>query len=424
MKSKLVVGIVLKFSSLVIATQLFLPGISQGQTLSATAPISIERQTARTMFIRLTGVIPAIDSVVLDQMEAKIKAGDKVGAANIAIADPNFLDIVVRNMATTMSNVAEQVTDDLSDFVATVVGVTRDSLNAKELLTGNYIYTSNAAGLPIDMVNDILKSNNHYAALSRMNSFASTLVKTVQQIVDPNGLAVPHPETAGLLTSRKFGLEHLTAGTNRRAVRYTFREFLCRDIQEFADPAGPDNMISQDVDRFPAGDNAKFQAECRSCHTMLDGMRPAFAHFDFSDNYVKNTPVLANGTAANQINLNPTTGLVAKSYIHADVFPAGNILQNTNWVNNATRNSTNANYFGWRGNTSGTGLQSFATMVANSQSYSQCFTKRVIRSVCNRNVTGADDGLVTTLANYFESANYNIKALFSAVAVQPDCLGE
>ncbi len=409
---------------------------TQTATLGLTDTITAARVTARTMFARITGTIPPIESQDLTNMENLIAAGKRFEAAKIATENDNFYNVTVRNLASTMSNRDLQVNVATNDFVATVIGNVRDHLNAKELLTGDYIYMGDPSKIngqvQTNFVNDVLNSNNHYISLDSMKVNLRTALKKVPQMIfSRSGMAVNHPEPAGLLTSRAFGSSHLRAGTNRRAVQFAFSQFLCINIDQMADSQGPTNMISQDVTRIPQGDPTIFDNKCRSCHTMLDGMRPAFAHFDYIDmdnTFVRNLLVLDANTnlggtpGNNQIKLDLQTGLPQKYYSNKTVFPQGYVVSSTNWVNNAT-SGTDADFFGWRGNTTGSGIQTFAKMLADSQAFSRCMVKRVFQSVCNREPAVADKDLVSALAMNFEENNYRIKGLFEQVSARPECLG-
>ena len=75
---------------------------------------------------------------------------------------------------------------------------------------------------------------------------------------------------------------HAIAGTNRRLVEYSFREFTCMPIDKWADASGPDTYIGRDVDRFPGGVHQKFTTTCRACHSGMDSLRGAFARYTFS----------------------------------------------------------------------------------------------------------------------------------------------
>src|SRR5262249_12462320 len=154
---------------------------------------------------------------------------------------------------------------------AMVIGVARDDLDARTLLTGDFTY---AATQRPDLPKPSAIDNNHYLALDQKRSNLKTdLVRIVPQRADIL-------DAAGLLTSRAWAESHFKMGTNRRAVEYAFREFLCTPITTWRDTGLPDDRIRRDVDRNPGGNPATFQGVCRSCHAPMDAMAGAFARFD------------------------------------------------------------------------------------------------------------------------------------------------
>jgi hypothetical protein len=413
-------------SQLLVST----PAKTQSAGLGPSEPISAARYAARTLYIRIAGVIPPIDSPSLTSMENLLSQGKKTEAARIAMQDPNFLNITIRNLAQAMSNRAKTANEPYNDFVATFLGVVRDDLSAKQLLTGNFFYAADATRIPAgvtvrqNVLTDILKSNNHYADIeARGLDLAGVLAQRPQETVSGATTTVIHPEPAGLLTTRQWGLAHLIAGTNRRAVEFTFSQFACIEINDFSDPTGPDTMVGRDVTRFPQGDNGIFQAKCRGCHTMLDGMRTAYVNYDFDDNFVKSREVLPPGGDDNaQMQLN-AEGVPPKYSVNNTVFPQGYVVRDGNWVNNAT-SGINAAYFEWRSPLVGNGLQSFAAMIADSGAFSRCMVRRTFKTICNRELTtGTEDSLIRALGNRFETTGYNFKTIVAEIAAQPACLG-
>ncbi len=446
----------MKLGPLIVAIKLLLLVIpAQGQVSSA-------RMKARVLYARLTSVTLPLDAPELVQMEALIAAGKTFDAAKLATDKDEFYNIVVRNMATEMSNRDLKVAYDFNDFVATFIGNVRDKLSAKELLTGDYVFIGDVSLLqpnfPIDWADYMLKSNNHYRALDGFSvpgytgtfnptaraNFRKVLKKVKQQIMNNSGAAVDNPEPAGLLTTRAWAEAHLNMGTNRRAVQFTISQFLCRPLDNsIADQSGPEDRISHDVTRTPQGDPNKFN-ECRGCHTALDYMRPAFLNFDFFDvdngrflrNVNKLDPLEEERTdrfpAANETKVRIVNGrkIPVKYFSNETVasqterqnFPSRSVKDDS-WQNNLT-NASNQAIFGWRGALSGKGLRSYAEMISNAKAYSGCFVERVFKAVCGRAIdAGTEAALKQALADNFEANNYRIKGLFEQVAARPECLG-
>jgi hypothetical protein len=122
---------------------------------------------AQTVYTRLTGTKTPIDNPIIVQMADLISQDRAFEAAALATKEPNFYNVTVRDMAAKMSTREEVTSAPLSDFVATVIGATRDGVDAKNLLTENITYVGNTelAAVPSSIIRDMIMSNNHYLTL-------------------------------------------------------------------------------------------------------------------------------------------------------------------------------------------------------------------------------------------------------------------
>jgi len=276
------------------------------------------------------------------------------------------------------------------------------------------------------MVQDILLSNSHYDSLDIGNfDLAKVLVKDNQQLLyNGAGATVVNPDAAGVLTSRGFMQAHAIAGTNRRLVEYSFREFLCIPIDQWADSSAPEKYIGRDVDRFPGGDHLKFTTTCRACHTVMDGLRGAFARVTFSSNYVKNALVIPVGADDDMVGFmqQEPPGIAYKLNQNNDVFPDGYEVLDDSFENFAIQ-GTNASYFGWSNQIKGNGINDFGRMIANSGAFAECMTRRVYRSVCKREPASFDEEMIRTTASDFRQNGYQLRSLFEKVLITPECIG-
>lgn len=394
------------------------------------ARITDTKLRAQEIFNRLTGAkIPVTDTRII-AMEREILNGNAANAAAIATDDARFLNVTVRDFAAKMSNRDQTVNTPLNDFIATVIGVVRDNVNAKDLLTKDITYVGDPAQAPIptSVADDILRSNNHYQALENGRYDLGKVLKVDTQKVFDGKKAVANPSPAGLLTSRQWLAEHAIAGTNRRLIEYTFKEFLCTPLENVADSAGPDNVVGPDIDRFPGGSHTKFTTTCRACHTILDGFRPAFARWTFGNGFAKHAFVV-QGIAADgdentgfgmQINAS-YPGVSAKLNRNSNVFPDGRRTVDENWVNNAVYN---ANISQFKFNImSGKGVADFGQTIANSPKFPRCMAERVFRQVCKRDYNTADAAFLDQVAADFSKQSYSLKYLFQKVVTSDNCLG-
>jgi hypothetical protein len=226
-----------------------------------------------------------------------------------------------------------------------------------------------------------------------------------------NGLA---PENvAGILTTRAFGEAFLKAGTNRRALRSTAMNYLCRDLEDLHDVTRPPDRIRQDVSRSPGGDSAIFLNQCIGCHSGMDPMTQAFAFYDFGEKVAK--------SGLEEILVTPGQ-VQAKNLINSNNFPMGYIVKDDHW-DNYWRRGQNAS-LGWDPNKpgSGTGIKSFGEEIVSSQAFAQCQVQKVFKFTCLRDPNSdADKGEVQRISGVFKQS-FSMKQAFAEVAAY--CKGE
>src|ERR1700759_185370 len=99
---------------------------------------------ARRLFDRLTGTPPS--ATVMQQMSADIAGNNATDAAQLAMQDPAFYNVTVRNFAAPMTNVAQSVFVPLNDYTATIIGMIRDNVPFNTVLSADLIYVGNTSG--------------------------------------------------------------------------------------------------------------------------------------------------------------------------------------------------------------------------------------------------------------------------------------
>ncbi|HND85329.1 MAG TPA: hypothetical protein PLU50_05950, partial [Pseudobdellovibrionaceae bacterium] len=401
----------------------------------------INIQTALRLIQRLTSSKINVRDPLVAEVASKLASGDRIGAAELVTNERNFYNVTVKDFAKKMSNRPETILVPLNDFAASFIGVVRDEIDARLLVSGDIMYLGRPTIAPSDLVLHVLASNDHYQFLDQKNfDLSKALVRvdqshpwtdargrvvTGQMIRSSVTTAVKNPDPAGVLTSKSFMENHAVAGTNRRLVEFTFREFMCTPIQNWADVAASEAMITRDIDRFPGGDPQAFASTCKACHTVMDGFRGAFARYNYATDMIKHTFVHKNGPDTNNF-LTPqdSNGVVAKINLN-NVYSAGNVVTDDYWENNANVNS-NAAFFGWRGSNikRGYGVGSLGAMIGNSERFSLCMAKRVAEAVCKKQMSTADlSGWLSGMSKQFESDGYNLKKLFQRTALNESCLG-
>ncbi|HVK60345.1 MAG TPA: hypothetical protein VM432_02295 [Bdellovibrionales bacterium] len=371
-------------------------------TPNPNAEITKNQRRARQLFTAVTGVSISIDDDRVAKMAAAIDNGKIRDASKIATSDKSFYNIRLMNLGKAMSNREETNQVAMNDFVATFIGAVRDDMDARELLTGNFYYQ---VTVPHDKIKGYAANTNfHYGSIEALKlSPYDALSKVTPQV----GIYGPIADTdaAGLITTRAFMISHASAGTNRRIVEYTFRQFMCVAMEDWMDSTRPDDFVGRDVDRYAGGGTARYQTTCKACHAQLDGFRQAFTYFDFYKG-VSITPLSVRKKMAN----------------NSHIFPQGFVTVDDRFVNYAT-GAANTDRFGWRSpDMRGQGPNDFGRMIANSKGYSRCLTKRMFREVCGRMPSSKEESIVRTMADEFEKT-YRIPDLAAIVAEHPTCLG-
>jgi hypothetical protein len=354
------------------------------------------REQARRMHDRLAGVPPS--EAVLSAMATQIQNGDPIAAANIAMQNPDFYRVVLKDWITPWTNVDRNVHAPLNDYTATVIGIIRDDRPFTDVLSADVVYVG-ANVTPAYSQTD----NAHFQALEDQHvdlGDPSKFVPVAQSTLPGSQLAAN--DAAGVLTTRAFGEAYFSAGTNRRAWRFTGINFLCRDMEKLHDVTRPVDRIRQDVTRSPGGDSQIFHTTCVGCHSGMDPMAGAFAYFNW------------DATAGRVVH---TPGQVQPKYRqNSNVFPYGFITIDNRW-DNYWREGAYANLV-WRSpNSGGYGPKTMGEEVAMSRAFSVCQVEKVFQQVCFRSPNDqADSNEVERITDVFEANGYSMKRVFAEVA--------
>jgi hypothetical protein len=376
------------------------------------------REQAKRIHDRLAGVPPNND--VLDQMESLVNAGDVRGAADIAMDNPAFYSVTLKNWITPWTNEDADVFAPLNDYTATVIGITRDEIDFRQILSGDILYIGAAsAGVPAYSIT----SNVHYQALDDQSAdLKQVLQATTQSAVT----GLPTDATAGVMTSRAAAKSYFKDGTNRAMFRFTLINHMCTDLEGLKDTSRSPDRIRQDVSRSPGGDSRIFNNSCVGCHSGMDPLAQAFAYYNYEYN-VANDPEGEQGSIQyNQVGeTDADTGSRAQSkyHINSNNFPYGFITNNDNW-SNYWRQGLNKN-LGWDESLpdNGNGAKSMGQELANSRQFASCQVTKVFKNICLRSPQDvADRTQITSMTDTFTGTGYNIKQVFADSADY--CKGE
>jgi hypothetical protein len=359
------------------------------------------REQAKRMHDRIAGVPPS--AAVLDEMAADLTAGRTNDAAMVAMQNPSFYSVTLKNLVTPWTNRDQTVFAPLNDYTATVIGMVRDDVPFDQVLSGDILYVG-GSGLGLPAVS--ASNNDHYAAMeTRGVNMLTGLTRTTQSAA----YGTPAAATAGVITSRAAAQAFFIAGTNRAMFRFTLLNYMCRDLEEVQDTSRPPDRIRQDVSRSPGGDARLFMNNCVGCHSGMDPMAQAFAYYTFDD---------AQGRMVY------TAGAVQPKYFNNDAtFAFGFRTPDDSWENR-WRKGHNA-LLGWDESLpgSGQGAKSLGQEFGASEAFASCQVEKVFRTVCLRNPQdGADRDEIKSMAAAFRSNGYRMKQVFADAATY--CMGD
>ena len=369
------------------------------------------REQAKQLHDRLTGT-PA-DESLLTELADMIADNNAEGAALRAMQEDAFYDVTLKNFVMPWTNEEQDSFAPLNDYVATVIGMARDGIDFRQVLSADLIYAGDTSALSSDGYSVpavSATSNAHYEALENQRvPLQDYLVPRLQSSV----YGLPADATAGVMTSRAAAMAYFVAGTNRAMLRFTLMHHLCRDMEQLHDITRPADRIRQDVTRSPGGDSRVFLNNCVGCHNGMDPMAQAFAYYNWNGE---------EGTGAGQIEY--TDGNVQPKYlINSSNFPFGYVTEDDRW-DNYWRSGPHSN-LGWSPSLpgSGNGARSLGEELANSDAFAMCQAQKTFRAVCLRGPTSAADvSQLESMSNNFRSDGYQLKTLFADAAVY--CMGE
>lgn len=389
--------------------------LTLGLVISSSVVHAGAREQAKRIHDRLAGVPPT--NTVIDTMAACISGDDAtctagggdtsvstdgfIVAAYLAMENPAFSNVTLKNFATPWTNEEQTVFAPLNDFTATIIGFIRDDRPFNAILSDDLVYTyvgSDSRISAYSMSNNIQYEDMEEFGID-LSSSANLDARTQSGM--PGG--IPAFATAGVTTTRAAAQSFFIDGTNRAMFRYTFMNQLCTDLEPIKDVTRTPDRIRQDVTRSPGGDSRIFNQECLGCHAGMDGMMGAFAYYEYDK---------VNG------RLIYTDGVVQpKALINPDNFESGFVTTDDSWIN-YWRTGINGN-LGWSGNnladpqpSTGNGAKSLGLELANTDAFASCQVKKVFRTVCFREPSNAE---LSSISTAFKSG-YRMKQVFAGAA--------
>lgn len=376
------------------------------------------REQAKRIHDRLAGVPASIETIT--DMAILIEAGNVEQASYMAMSNPSFYNVTLKNWVTPWTNEEADVFAPLNDYTATIIGIARDDLDFRQILSGNILYVGDDS-LQIPAYN--INNNDHYQILEdREIDLKDNLVATTQSAVT----GLPEAATAGVMTTRAAAKSFFKDGTNRAMFRFTLMNHLCTDLEGVKDTSRAPDRIRQDVSRSPGGDSRIFLNSCVGCHSGMDPLAQAFAYYQYEYDFDGDPDGINGRLAYNSAGqVDPETGsrVTEKHQINANNFPFGYIINNDSWEN-YWRDGLNKS-LNWDTSlpASGNGAKSMGRELASSQKFAQCQVTKVFKNVCLRTPQdNADRTQIETMVSNFQSSSYKIKQVFADAADY--CKGE
>ncbi len=369
------------------------------------------REAVLSVYQRLSG-IPLVDQAQVDRMVTEWSSGNRQAVAKLATASESFVNVTAVVFGTPITDRDHSPHASLNDSLATIVGIIRDNLDARLMLTGDFRYEGDRSLYTVTRGNNTaaaptaysIANNTHYQELQDSNVNLNRVLIQVQQTF---------PEIAGIITTRGWMLAHADAGTNRRMIAEMINCFLGLKMEEVANNTLSHAFIRRDVDRAPGGDTSLFLGTCSGCHAGMDAMAGAVAKVSF----VNGSPVHANANPpAGEFD---TNGIAVKFNRNGQFFPSGYYTTSNSWTN-LWKNSPSMR-FSAASPDSGMGLESLAGIFAESEAFGENLVKRVFKTVCLRDTQPDEASLVRFLADGLRKNGYKLRELFESVALRPEC---
>jgi hypothetical protein len=357
--------------------------------------VTPEERYSAQLFSHLAGAPVPMTDPRFRRVVGLIGKGNFMEAAKVVMNEQNFLKVRIRNFSLPFINKDKRPKDTLTDLQALIIGVTRDELDARTILTGDIAYVGYPnLGLPASS----RKDNDHYMEFENRDlDFEKDLVRVDKQWPDLK-------ERSGAFTTRAWAAAYYDAGTNRLAMKYAIDAFMCQEQHSYKIRGLPDYHVRRDVDRAQGGDPWQYHNDCRGCHAAMDGLDGAFAHLDF-----------LNGELTFK-----TDGVVDKVNKNSYYYPEGYITTDDSWVNLLENHPTVD--FGWRGPKTGMGVGAFAKLIADSKGFSRCMVQKTFLEVCGRTIQEGAPQALDAIAMDFEQNGYVLKDLFSKIAIMNECI--
>lgn len=356
-------------------------------------------QQAVLLYTRITGVPPSAPILSQIQTDAALPNPNFAAVATLAVSQPQFYNVTLRNIFAAESNRDGSVFVPLNDYIVTAIGMVHDDVAYNTALSADILYTLKASGLPAASASN----NNHYQTADTNNVDISANLFRTQQTTT---YGYPGVAVAGLMTTRAGAIQHFDAGTNRRGYNINIINQTCHQMENITDTSLPSDRIRQDVAASPGGDSRVRLQSCVGCHSHMDPMAGAFAYYNFDE------------TAGALVY---TAGQVQPKYlINSSNNPYGYVTVDDSWESRMRLGGADTQIFNFDPTLpgKGNGAQSFGQEIAASGAFASCQAQKAFKAVCLRApASTADSNEISALATSFKNNNYKFKQVFADAAL-------
>jgi len=361
------------------------------------------------------GAVSGGPNQVSQPVEAALYAMEP--AADAANGNPRawlFYTVSLKNWITPWTNEAQTMFAPLNDYTTTVIGMILNDDPFYEVLTGSYIYTGNVSAInsaySMSLPGYSRTNNNHYEQME--NNYVDLSSYLIKEEQSSYLIAGSPADSAGVTTTRAAGEAYFKAGTNRRMLRFTLKNFMCRDLEDVKDITRVPDRIRQDVSRSPGGDSTLFLNSCIGCHSGMDPLASAYAYYEWTEDENGN-----NGQVvySNGLFVQP------KYHINRTNFEYGFVTQNNSWSNYWRQGPNAALEWDWGSvptppTGSGSGAKSLGREIANSHAFAQCQVEKVYKQVCLQDPISTHATDLEAITLEFKNNGYRMKRVFARVA--------
>ncbi len=400
--------------------------------------------TALRLANTITGGSMPTSDPLFSQMVQMVAAGNTQGAAAVAANSSYFAQYLARRLALQMQSpslaASAGADNDATAFIiAHFVGTSTTPPSISTL------YSENATYL-VNITSNGTTTQTHAASLTAAQiastNWMTALVQTPGQTAS-GGVTIPQKHVGGYTTlsdrvnDNSFAMYGATAGTNLRMIEGIWE--ISTGLQ-LVDVESTD-AIPQDAPRFVPEYNPNFfhgqgQTACIACHgggmsSLNHGYSTVADKFDFDPTngftYIAtptiatmkslgSDPTLRQSKATCDLTATPTPVCNPDS-LGAD--------PNQGWDVNTTWGASGVlTRMGWRGPTSGQGLNALGTAIGQASIVYQFMVERVIGEICPMGMFTQSD--VSTIANAADpnaqpAGTNDIRTIVAMVAANPMC---